>query len=132
MNNIFTLCALHTIEAQITIPTHGYFVRNEENIRLSYRVGRKLKHVVLPTRLEVAKVLFELEYIDYYDHSTGEMYTVRHIPYSGHRGRVEWKEMRVHQPWESLELNAAQVLKICTWQEYGALPILGKLKRLVA
>jgi hypothetical protein len=96
------------------------FTRNECSIRISYRVGRKMSYISLPTRGDSAQFFKKHGVIKQYAHVNGELVMYRTVL----RTRVFDKVPRQYEEleritWEQLELNVAEVKDIIAAHEWG-------------
>ena len=111
---------LRDLREKIELPAKGFFKRNEDNIRLSYRIGTKLKYIYLTSPIDVAEFLIKHGMIYTYS-IVGEvvhMYTKTVTAVSGSRGCLVWQQRMVTYKWEEIELCEDDVLHMAAVQEF--------------
>lgn len=119
--NLFLKC-LDSLEDSIhTNP--GCFVRRQHSIHITYRVGREIKHISLPTRETSAEFLKRHGIIQQYAFTqTGlKMYESLLITSSDHRGRPVQHQRMVPVEWEDVTLTSTQVKRIAAREEWNEL-----------
>jgi hypothetical protein len=115
----FRLKCLMDIEAAIQIPDKGFFVRNENSIRLSYSVDKQIKYINLPTHEAAADFLTKRGIIHGYAIIKDEvkMYCKTLITIEGPKGQPVQMERLLPVKWEEIHLNAAQVQSFAALHE---------------
>lgn len=120
MLTVVRLSLIDRIEEAITIPQTGYFVRNENSIRLCYSIEKQIKYINLPTPEAVAKFLKKHGVINSYAIRNNQvvMYTKTSTCISGRCGVIVWQERLVPYRWEDINLNPLQVQTFAAVHEY--------------
>lgn len=116
----FKLKCLTDIEAAISLPAKGFFVRNATSMRLCYNVSSKIKYIHLTTPEMAAKFLRKHGIIDSYAMVDGQvkMYSKSLITIAGHKGQPVQMERLVPVAWNDIHLNAPQVQTFCAVHEF--------------
>lgn len=107
-----------------SIHTHaGCFVRRQHSMLITYRVGREIKHISLPTREAVAEFLKKHGIIQQYAFTqTGlKMYEALLITTADNKGRPVQHERLIRVEWDDLTLTSTQVKKIAARHEWNEL-----------
>jgi hypothetical protein len=114
----FLLKCRIAIEATISTPLKGFFVRNESSMRLAYLKDGSLKYINLATPLDAAKFLKKHRIIDWYCAKSKDDYRVKMYRFNCVlNDDLKWKRWRVPVEWNELELTAAQVHTIAAKHE---------------
>lgn len=116
----FKLKCLMDIEAGITIPPKGFFIRNAASMRLCYSISNKIQYIHLTTQEQAANFLRKHGIIDSYAIINDEvkMYGKTLITITGEKGQPIQMERLLPICWEDIHLNAAQVQSFAAIHEY--------------
>jgi hypothetical protein len=111
LRRFLLLCRIDT-ERSIGIPRRGYFIKNETSMRLCYKRNCRLKYIVLPTPLEVAKFLKKNGVVQWYsckDDYDVKMFRRDFDTTIGRNHQPVQKPKLVEVTWSEIELTPNQV-----------------------
>ncbi len=126
----FHIKCLIEIEAAIQTPDRGFFIKNDDSIRLAYIIDDKLKYIYLTTPEEVAASLKAHNMIDGYIITPAgvKMYTKVLFTVTGPKGEPVQYQRMVEVKWEDIKLNSTQVQSFAAAHEFNlAGKIMGKV-----
>lgn len=120
----FKLRCIHELEASIHT-TGRSFTKNRNSVRISYRVGREIKYISLPTPEDVAIFLKEHGIIDTYIITTGSevrMYQKCFVTVADRKGRPVQTVRMIPYTWDDVFLSEPQLQTMIAryeWSQVG-------------